>query len=73
MMPDEITATAKGAQKTKINWIDLLFATGPRRNPEGIIGRLIPPYAFAIACSGALRHGDRLRRSAVPDHHLPGR
>ncbi len=48
MMPDEITATAKGAQK--INWTDLFFATGPRRNPDGIIGRLIPPYAFAIAC-----------------------
>ncbi len=48
MMPDEITATSKGAQK--INWTDLFFATGPRRNPAGIIGRLIPPYAFAIAC-----------------------
>ncbi|MFN4283202.1 MAG: TRAP transporter permease [Alphaproteobacteria bacterium] len=48
MMPDEITAASRGAQK--IRWVDVFFATGPRREPKGVIGRLIPPYAFAIAC-----------------------
>ena len=47
-MPDELSAPAKGARR--IDWINLLFGTGPRREPAGIVGRLIPIYAFGIAC-----------------------